>query len=458
MLFSLGFSYTFETTTRSQDDAHSPDTRTMEGEDRIAPDQEIDFCTLGMFIIDEIHYLPPTPPVFNILGGAGSFSALGARLFSPPPLSRTVSWIVDKGSDFPPSLTTQITSWQTSCLIREDANRLTTRGWNGYDTSQNRAFKYTTPKLRLTTDSLTPTLLLSKSFHLICSPTRCIELVTAILRARKALNKSIEKPLFIWEPVPDLCLPTELLNCTNCLPYIDILSPNAHELAGFMGDLGSEIDPITNEVSKPWVERACEQLLGSMPLQSYALVIRCGAQGCYIAKNGGRSRRPSKSLKRRRPANHARGGLTLDMDMSTLFLGLLDDEGSLIREEEVPIDPGIERWLPAYFQDTPPSTTSMSGESDGESLIGKVVDPTGGGNGFLGGLAVALARGRGVVEASCWGSVAASFMIEQVGMPILSSAPPSSLGEGEGEESSKELWNNVSVEERLEAYLKRVGL
>ncbi|KAL5316667.1 hypothetical protein ACEPPN_015716 [Leptodophora sp. 'Broadleaf-Isolate-01'] len=412
----------------------------MGDEDQIAPDQEIDFCTLGMFIIDEIHYLPPTPPVFDILGGAGSFSALGARLFSPPPLSRTVSWIVDKGSDFPPSLTSQITSWQTSCLIREDANRLTTRGWNGYDTSQNRAFKYTTPKLRLTTDSLTPSLLLSKSFHLICSPTRCIDLVTAILRARKALNKTIEKPLFIWEPVPDLCLPTELLNCTNCLPYIDILSPNANELAGFMGDTGSEIDPLTNEISKPWVERACEQLLGSMPLQSYALVVRCGAQGCYIAKNGGRSRRPSMR-KKRRPANHARGGLTLDMDMSTLFLGLLDDEGALIREEEVPIDPGIEKWLPAYF---------TAEESEG------VVDPTGGGNGFLGGMAVALARGRGVVEASCWGSVAASFMIEQVGVPVLSSAP--CPNEGEKGEDEKELWNGVSVQQRLEEYIKRVGL
>ncbi|PVH82596.1 Ribokinase-like protein [Cadophora sp. DSE1049] len=394
-----------------------------------------------MFIIDEIHYLPPTPPVFDILGGAGSFSALGARLFSPPPLSRTVSWIVDKGSDFPPSLTEQIESWQTSCLIREDDSRLTTRGWNGYDLSQNRAFKYTTPKLRLTTDSLTPSLLLSKSFHLICSPTRCIDLVTTILRARKALNKDIEKPLFIWEPVPDLCLPTELLNCTNCLPYIDILSPNANELAGFMGDVGSEIDALTHSISKPWVERACDQLLGSMPLQSYALVVRCGAQGVYVAKNGGRSRRPSmkrKNWKARRPANHARGGLTLDMDMTALFAGLLDEDGELVREEEVEMDPGIERWLPAYFT---------------EGDVERVVDPTGGGNGFLGGMAVALARGRGVVEASAWGSVAASFMIEQVGVPVLSSAPS-----GEGKEGEVELWNGLRVEERLEEYLKMVGL
>ncbi|CZT03761.1 related to MAK32 protein [Rhynchosporium agropyri] len=431
----------------------------MDHNDQISPVQEIDFCTLGMFIIDEIHYLPPKPSVFDVLGGAGSYSALGARLFSPPPLSKTTSWIVDKGSDFPPSLTAQIESWQTSCLIREDAGRLTTRGWNGYDTSQNRAFRYTTPKLRLTTDALPPALLLSKSFHLICSPTRCIELVTTILRARKALSRDVEKPLFVWEPVPDLCLPTELLNCTNCLPYIDIMSPNAHELAGFMGDTGSEVlphpDPTNSSstISKPWVERACSQLLESMPLKSYTLVIRCGADGCYVAKNGGGRRTvlkpntkskpnpkpdslPTTSKKRR--TNHARGGLTLDMDMTALFAGLLDQDGDLIRgddEGEVIFQEGIDRWLPAYFS---------AEESE------RVVDPTGGGNGFLGGMAVALARGREVVEACYWGSVSASFMIEQVGVPVLTT-----VGAG-GEE--KELWNGVCVQERLEEYMKRVEL
>ncbi|CAL3965256.1 hypothetical protein PZA11_001950 [Diplocarpon coronariae] len=395
-------------------------------DDQEAPDQEIDFCTLGMFIIDEIHYLPPTPPVFDILGGAGSFSALGARLFSPPPSSKTVAWIVDKGSDFPESLARQIASWQTSCLIRPDDTRLTTRGWNGYDASQNRAFKYTSPKLRLTTSSLTPTLLFAKSFHLICSPTRCIELVTTILRARKSLNPTAEKPLFIWEPVPDLCRPTELLNCTNALPYVDVCSPNANELAGFMGD--TELLPGTNTISTPWVERACEQLLSSMPLQSYALVIRCGAQGCYVAKNGGRSRRPSLKRKRR-PKNYARGGLTLDMDMESLFAGLLDGSGELVREEEEVMETGVERWLPAYFA---------------AGAAGRVLDPTGGGNGFLGGLAVGLARGKDVLEAAAWGSVAASFMIEQAGVPVLGM-----------DDTGRETWNGELVEERLEEYLKR---
>jgi hypothetical protein len=113
-----------------------------------------------------------------------------------------------------------------------------------------------------------------------------------------------------------------------------------------------------------------------MPLQSYAIVVRCGHLGCYVAKNGGRSRRPSV-VKRKRPANHARGGLTLDMDMNSLFSSLLNKEGEITFERESPpIDPGVERWLPAYF------TEENGGGKDGE----KVVDPTGGGNAFLGGL------------------------------------------------------------------------
>jgi hypothetical protein len=195
-----------------------------------------------------------------------------------------------------------------------------------------------------------------------------------------------------------------------------------------MGDPDEGLDPETGEISTAAVERACEQLLGSMPLQSYALVVRCGAKGCYVAKNGGRSRRPSV-VKRKRPRNHARGGLTPDMDMEALFAGLLNGEGSFERVV-VPVDPGVERWLPAYH-----------GKDDAETVL----DPTGGGNGFLGGLAVGLARGKEIVEAAAWGVVAASFCIEQVGVPDLGV-----------DEQGRETWNGERVEERMEAYLKKL--
>ncbi|KAI1761107.1 Ribokinase-like protein [Hypoxylon sp. FL1150] len=397
-----------------------------------AGSHEIDFVTLGMFIIDEIEYLPPTPPAKDILGGAGSYSALGARLFSPPPLSRSVGWIIDKGSDFPAALEDLIISWETSVLMRPTPDRLTTRGWNGYDEHQNRAFRYTTAKKRLTAEDLTPELLTARSFHLICSPNRCRELVTEVKARRSGLcnadGGNLPKPIFIWEPVPDLCTPDELLNCTNTLPLIDIISPNHSELAGFMGDSG--LDPETGEISTRAVERACEQLLGSMPLQSFAIVVRAGEKGCYLARNGGRKRkvRPA-GHQRKKPSSLLHGGLRPDTDMEALFAGLLQDPEGTIAREEIEVDPGVERWIPAYHAD--PS---------------KVVDPTGGGNTFLGGLAVGLARGRSLEEAAAYGSVAASFAIEQVGPPVLGK-----------DEDGRETWNGVVVDERFEEFKTRLA-
>ncbi|KAI9745810.1 MAG: hypothetical protein M1818_000491 [Claussenomyces sp. TS43310] len=464
----------------------------MDESEDISPDQDIDFCTMGMFIIDEIHFLPPKPPVFDIIGGGGTYSALGARLFSPPPLSKTVSWIVDQGSDFPPALKSLIKSWHTSCLLRTDTSRLTTRGWNDFDASETRAFRYSTPKLRIDAKSLTSSpLLRSKSFHLICNPTRCLELVRTITTARKSLL--LPRPIFIWEPVPDRCVPSELLNTTRVLPYIDICSPNAVELGALLGYSISEVELSSGEVNPTFVEQATEQLLASMPLASFAIVVRAGKSGCYVAKNGGRTSRvscfesaevvrarderaaereakkakrereklqtrPHKHMKtvtsntevtptpKARPA-HGHGGLTAETDMMALLAQLVaqrnedhsdDDASSDTAQEEDEDgddkeDPhyGISLWLPAYH-------TSSE----------KVVDPTGGGNAFLGGLAVGLAREHGLEAACRWGSVAASFAIEQVGAPVLDTA------DGENEEK----WNGVSVQERLADYETRIGV
>ncbi|KAI1821528.1 Ribokinase-like protein [Xylaria intraflava] len=455
-----------------------------------ADHQGIDFVTLGMFIIDEIHYLPPMPPVKNVLGGAGTYSALGARLFSPPPRAESVAWIVDKGSDFPPELEATISSWGTSVLLRETPERLTTRGWNGYDKHENRAFRYTTPKKRLTADDLTPELLASRTFHLICSPLRCRQLVLEIKDRRADLPAStafasragdkalggdgdgqdreksssddttgnqLPKPIFIWEPVPDLCTPDELLNCTNVLPLIDVMSPNHSELAGFMGDDG--LDPETGEISTRAVERACEQLLGSMPLQSFSIVVRAGERGCYLARNGGRKRthKHKSKTKGKKPSSLLHGGLRPDTDMEALLAGLLQDPEGSIAREEIEVDPGVERWLPAHHtkdyeeeDNGNPDDEENRSEAEEEKRTvrkkGKVVDPTGGGNTFLGGLAVALARGKGLEEAAAWGSVAASFAIEQTGIPTLGY-----------DDEGRETWNGVRVEDRFEEFKTRLA-
>lgn len=114
----------------------------------------------------------------------------------------------------------------------------------------------------------------------------------------------------------------------------------------------------------------------------------------------------------------------MDTDLAALFAGV--EESSFERPD---IEPGIEQWLPPYF-----------GPDSGE----RVVDPTGGGNGFLGGLAVGLARGKSVLEAAAWGSISASFCIEQVGVPTIGV-------DAEG----RETWNGETVASRMATYLSR---
>ncbi|CAN9154115.1 unnamed protein product [Alternaria alternata] len=284
---------------------------------------KIDFCTLGMFIIDEIEFPPPKPTVKDIVGGAGSYSALGARIFSPPPQSESLR--VDHES-----------------LIGTD-------------------------------------LLWSKSFHLICSPLRCIDLIENIIALRKQGSSSTDvlRPVFIWEPVPDLCTPAEYENCLKALKYVDVVSPNHGELGGFFGRNtdGKEF------VDFRTIEKLCSQWLDSgVGDGNGGVVVRCGKDGCLVMRRG------------------------------------------------------LHKWMPAYHQ---------SAE--------KVADPTGGGNSFLGGLAVGLLRGGSLCapdnleEAAIWGTVSASFAIEQIGMPVLSQS-------GDGE-----TWNGVGVQDRLSDFKQRLA-
>ena len=81
---------------------------------------------------DEIEYINGKAAEQRIIGGAGTFAALGARLAAGSANAKYVSWIVDMGSDFEPELRTMIETWQTRCTFRLDKNRLTTTAWNGY--------------------------------------------------------------------------------------------------------------------------------------------------------------------------------------------------------------------------------------------------------------------------------------------------------------------------------------
>jgi len=90
-------------------------------------------------------------------------------------------------------------------------------------------------------------------------------------------------------------------------------------------------------------------------------------------------------------------------------------------------------WLPAYY---------TAKEDEGNHP--KVVDPTGGGNTFIGGLGVGLARSESVLYSAALGCVAASFAIEQIGIPTVE------------ETEEGELWNGVKVQDRMDSYIAKV--
>ncbi|KAL3494494.1 Ribokinase-like protein [Aspergillus germanicus] len=362
----------------------------------------VEFCTLGMFILDDIDFEGSRPSVKNVLGGAASFAVIGARMVAGKEYSRSVSWIVDVGSDFPPEVLNKLKAWDTDCNFREDLGRLTTRAWNGYGPNEKRAFKYLTPKLRLEPYMLSDSQVSSKTFHMVCSSARCISIVRDILRRREELESagtpSSGPPVFVWEPVPDMCTPEEQQRFLEACREVDIVSPNDLELGMMFGQ------PSWSEESE-FGKRIAEKILASGigPHGEGHLVIRAGKDGSYSYSRGQRL------------------------------------------------------WLPAYHQPV------ASGES-------AVVDPTGAGNSYLGALAQGMiSKGRDAAkvvdsvlgESANWRSttttaqgnqtsfptalilatIAASFVVEQIGVPRQSTS-----------QEGKELWNETEFTERVRLY------
>jgi sugar/nucleoside kinase (ribokinase family) len=376
--------------------------------------------------VDDIDFGGARPAVKNITGGAASFAVVGARLVSGSKHARAVSWIVDVGSDFPSETLAVIKSWNTDCLFREDTSRLTTRAWNGYHPNEQRGqypdmfrrnarltdpadFKYLTPKLRLEPEMLSERQVWSKTFHMVCSASRCIYIVHNILQRREKLRKAgsvpstadvSKRPIFIWEPVPDLCTPEEQQNFFAANAVVDVVSPNHMELS-MMFDQPSWTEE--SQEGQALVRRITDSGIG--PDGNGLLVIRAGKDGSYAY---------SKTCK---------------------------------------------IWLPAYHQPDASGATP-------------VVDPTGAGNCFLGALAQGMVTAgrepfqviQSVLSQSdnwkkgleSWGSfkhhpmalicatVAAGFVVEQIGVP--------QIDKGEGEES----WNQSEFTERVRLYTQRL--
>ncbi|PRP89523.1 hypothetical protein PROFUN_00787 [Planoprotostelium fungivorum] len=76
--------------------------------------------------------------------------------------------------------------------------------------------------------------------------------------------------------------------------------------------------------------------------------------------------------------------------------------------------------------------------------LNRVIDPTGAGNAFCGGLCIGLSITGDTKEAITWAQVSSSFAIEQIGMPSVQVI------------DGTEMWNNEGVQERKDRYRERL--
>ena len=196
------------------------------------------------------------------------------------------------------------------------------------------------------------------------------------------LRNTFVKPIFVWEPIEGSCRTSELSLLYEAMQVVDVFSPNEHEL-------GLLFNTSTREINEPTptelLHTRCRTLLimgfGDRPS---AVVIRRGEFGCLVASH----------------------------DRITNF--------------------------PAYH--TPPMNSTSEEALAWYASKTANWDVTGGGNAFLGGFCAGLLyRPNDQIDnlgftdfehAAIYGSVAASFAIEQISMPKLSQSL-----------SGKELWN-----------------
>ena len=94
-------------------------------------------------------------------------------------------------------------------------------------------------------------------------------------------------------------------------------------------------------------------------------------------------------------------------------------------------------WLPPYY------ANPLQAEADKS----KVVDPTGAGNTFLGAFTLSYLKTHNLIEAAIYGTVGASFALEQIGIPVF-----------EVDERGWETWNGEKVKGRVGGYRERVAV
>ncbi|KAJ6262010.1 hypothetical protein Dda_2812 [Drechslerella dactyloides] len=316
---------------------------------------KISFATFGMVILDDIYFNDCEEPIQDAVGGSGTYSTIGARLFcsGPGPQPTAVGWVMRIGVGFPAETLDKLKSWGTTMHLIHEAASGPSRGHLHYEdtTLGPKTFRYISPPLWSLPEHFANTPCLSSAaFHFLAPPAHVFRDVPKLLALRREAGIA-ERPLVIWEPHPPSCTPRFFHAYRKAVAsLVDVFSPNHMELAALLGvEVPSPDGVFDKETYENMAKRFIEKGIGEGG--SGWLVLRAGEHGYMVY---GRK-----------------------MDSPT--------------------------WLPPYH----------------EKGSTRVVDATGAGNAYLGGFTLGLVETGDVIEAAAYGAVAASFVIEQMGVPEL---------------------------------------
>lgn len=249
------------------------------------------------------------------------------------------------------------------------------------DNSSEKNFRYLTPVLNVLPSHFKISAILgSRSFHFLADPQELKEQVQQLLALRKEAG-ILERPMIMWEPRPSSCTPANMNAMFEAARDVDVFSPNHVELLALFGHSA----PVPFDASS--IEQSTLPFVtsGIGATGQGSVIIRAGEQGCFIASS-----------------TH---GPT---------------------------------WLPAYYE---PSGSPSAGL---EKSPKQIVDPSGAGDTFLGAFAIGFLDTSSIYDAACYGTIGASFAVEQIGLPDLECV--------EGEE----LWNGEDAFFRLTEYRLRL--
>ncbi|GHJ87130.1 hypothetical protein NliqN6_3532 [Naganishia liquefaciens] len=374
-------------------------------------------ATLGMFIIDTFkffddqgHQLPVEKD--DQIGGGGTYFIIGARHFLPA--SELLQVIDTHPSSFSEDMMSALKHYGEEMFwfrTRKDGQP-TARGLNVY-TGQGRDFSMLSTGVRIWPEDLMQSPTGFKAIppciiHTTCSPERAAIIVQQIRDTQTRNTVPKWDPALIWEVLPSDCIPGKLSAISALCPHLAVLSPNHTEALAMFGMISSpylsdhQVTAVypTIESLKAAVEIVIHRLFkliakSDAPLINggwdRGIIVRCGALGSCIA--------------RQRYGTHS------------------------CAEQHAEL-----HWIGAYWT----AEVTLDFKSH-------IVDVTGGGNAFLGGLAAGMKLTDGdLLQAAYYATISASFAIEQDGLPKLSKAPDGS-----------EVWNSDNPEERL-VNLKRL--